>query len=179
MGFQIESTHLGEIVVLAPQVFEDERGFFLEAFRADEVDRYQSMWDQAGFYRFGLFPETESTRFAGRTTRTPPPQVRKKQPCPPAPRYLVGRRDFGRHVVRLQLESSPVAVAGGFDLPLTSDAIPRSASCALPAPPGRVRTASQSCSRRVADRSAEPRGLRPGARRTVSPVLPSTLLAAE
>jgi dTDP-4-dehydrorhamnose 3,5-epimerase len=31
-----ESTHLGEIVVVAPQVFEDERGFFLETYRADQ-----------------------------------------------------------------------------------------------------------------------------------------------
>lgn len=36
MGFQIESRHLGEIVVLAPQVFADERGFFMETFRADQ-----------------------------------------------------------------------------------------------------------------------------------------------
>ena len=36
MGFRIESRHLGEIVVLATEVFEDERGFFMEAFRADQ-----------------------------------------------------------------------------------------------------------------------------------------------
>jgi len=35
MGFRIESKHLGEIVVVVPEVFADERGFFLEAFRAD------------------------------------------------------------------------------------------------------------------------------------------------
>ena len=35
MGFRIESRHLGEIVVVVPEVFADERGFFLEAFRAD------------------------------------------------------------------------------------------------------------------------------------------------
>ena len=33
MQMQIESVHLGAVVVLAPQVFEDERGFFLEEFR--------------------------------------------------------------------------------------------------------------------------------------------------
>lgn len=33
---RVESRHLGEIVVLAPQVFEDERGFLMEAFRADQ-----------------------------------------------------------------------------------------------------------------------------------------------
>jgi dTDP-4-dehydrorhamnose 3,5-epimerase len=32
---KIESRHLGEIVVLVPDVFEDERGFFMEAFRSD------------------------------------------------------------------------------------------------------------------------------------------------
>ncbi len=35
MGFRIESRHLGEIVVLVPEVIEDDRGFFLEAYRAD------------------------------------------------------------------------------------------------------------------------------------------------
>jgi dTDP-4-dehydrorhamnose 3,5-epimerase len=36
MKIEIESTHLGGVVVLKPQVFEDERGFFLEAYRADQ-----------------------------------------------------------------------------------------------------------------------------------------------
>lgn len=36
MEIRIESRHLGDIVVLAPEVFEDERGFFMEAFRADQ-----------------------------------------------------------------------------------------------------------------------------------------------
>lgn len=36
MQIRIESRHLGEVVVLVPEVFEDERGFFLEAFRADQ-----------------------------------------------------------------------------------------------------------------------------------------------
>jgi len=36
MPMQIESRHLGEVVVLAPQVFEDERGFFMEVYRADQ-----------------------------------------------------------------------------------------------------------------------------------------------
>ena len=36
MKIEIESRHLGEIVVLKPEVFEDERGFFLEAFRTDQ-----------------------------------------------------------------------------------------------------------------------------------------------
>jgi dTDP-4-dehydrorhamnose 3,5-epimerase len=35
MGFRIESRHLGEVVVIVPEVFADERGFFLEVFRAD------------------------------------------------------------------------------------------------------------------------------------------------
>jgi len=36
MAMRIESIHLGEIVVLVPEVLEDERGFFLESFRADQ-----------------------------------------------------------------------------------------------------------------------------------------------
>jgi dTDP-4-dehydrorhamnose 3,5-epimerase len=35
MPLKMESRHLGEIVVLVPQVFEDERGYFMETFRAD------------------------------------------------------------------------------------------------------------------------------------------------
>jgi dTDP-4-dehydrorhamnose 3,5-epimerase len=35
MGFSIESTHLNGVVVLQTELFEDDRGFFLEAFRAD------------------------------------------------------------------------------------------------------------------------------------------------
>ncbi|MFQ5864096.1 MAG: dTDP-4-dehydrorhamnose 3,5-epimerase [bacterium] len=36
---RIESVHLGEVAVLQPEVFGDERGFFLEAFRADQFQR--------------------------------------------------------------------------------------------------------------------------------------------
>lgn len=36
MQMSIESKHLNGIVVLQPEVFEDERGFFLEAYRADQ-----------------------------------------------------------------------------------------------------------------------------------------------
>lgn len=36
MQVRVESVHLGEIKVLVPQVFEDERGFFLEAYRQDQ-----------------------------------------------------------------------------------------------------------------------------------------------
>lgn len=35
MAFEIESKHLGEVVVVAPPVFEDERGYFMESFRSD------------------------------------------------------------------------------------------------------------------------------------------------
>ncbi|HUL15884.1 MAG TPA: dTDP-4-dehydrorhamnose 3,5-epimerase [Terriglobales bacterium] len=35
MPLKIESRHLGEVVVLVPQVFTDERGYFMETFRAD------------------------------------------------------------------------------------------------------------------------------------------------
>lgn len=36
MPFSIESVHLNDIVVLAPQVMGDARGFFMETFRADQ-----------------------------------------------------------------------------------------------------------------------------------------------
>ena len=36
MEIKIESEHLNGLVVLKPQVFEDERGFFLEAYRTDQ-----------------------------------------------------------------------------------------------------------------------------------------------
>ncbi len=36
MAFVIDSRHLGEVVVVAPQVFRDERGFFMEEYRADQ-----------------------------------------------------------------------------------------------------------------------------------------------
>jgi dTDP-4-dehydrorhamnose 3,5-epimerase len=35
MPLKIESRHLGEVVVLVPQVFTDERGYFMETFRSD------------------------------------------------------------------------------------------------------------------------------------------------
>ncbi len=36
MQIRIESEHLNGLVVLAPEVFEDERGFFMETFRTDQ-----------------------------------------------------------------------------------------------------------------------------------------------
>jgi dTDP-4-dehydrorhamnose 3,5-epimerase len=36
MAFRVMGRHLGEIVVLEPQVYADERGHFMEAFRADQ-----------------------------------------------------------------------------------------------------------------------------------------------
>jgi dTDP-4-dehydrorhamnose 3,5-epimerase len=36
MELRIESRHLGDVCVLVPEVFEDDRGFFLEVFRADQ-----------------------------------------------------------------------------------------------------------------------------------------------
>ncbi len=36
MSIRIEAAHLDEVVVLVPDVHEDERGFFLETFRADQ-----------------------------------------------------------------------------------------------------------------------------------------------
>lgn len=35
MGMKVESRHLGELLVLVPDVFGDERGYFMEAYRAD------------------------------------------------------------------------------------------------------------------------------------------------
>jgi dTDP-4-dehydrorhamnose 3,5-epimerase len=35
MPIQIESRHLGDVVVIVPDVFQDERGFFMEAYRED------------------------------------------------------------------------------------------------------------------------------------------------
>ena len=35
MPFQIESRHLGDVVVIVPDVIEDRRGFFMETFRED------------------------------------------------------------------------------------------------------------------------------------------------
>ena len=35
MPFKIESRHLGDVVVIVPDVFEDKRGFFMETFRED------------------------------------------------------------------------------------------------------------------------------------------------
>ncbi|MCQ9206667.1 MAG: dTDP-4-dehydrorhamnose 3,5-epimerase [Omnitrophica bacterium] len=36
MKFKIKSIHFGKIVVIIPEVFEDERGFFIEVFKANE-----------------------------------------------------------------------------------------------------------------------------------------------
>lgn len=36
MKISIESTHLDGVVVLQPEVFQDERGFFMETFRVDQ-----------------------------------------------------------------------------------------------------------------------------------------------
>lgn len=36
MGFKVESRHLGEIAVLICDKFEDDRGYFMETFRADQ-----------------------------------------------------------------------------------------------------------------------------------------------
>ena len=36
MQIRVESRHLNGLVVLQPEIFEDRRGFFIEAFRADQ-----------------------------------------------------------------------------------------------------------------------------------------------
>src|SRR5437764_4288778 len=39
MAFQIESVHFDEVVVIAPEVKGDARGFFMETFRADQFKK--------------------------------------------------------------------------------------------------------------------------------------------
>lgn len=36
MQLKVESVHLGDVVVVVPEIFEDDRGFFMETFRADQ-----------------------------------------------------------------------------------------------------------------------------------------------
>ena len=36
MEISIESKHLGDVVVLVPQIFKDHRGFFMETYRTDQ-----------------------------------------------------------------------------------------------------------------------------------------------
>jgi dTDP-4-dehydrorhamnose 3,5-epimerase len=36
MPLRIEARHLGDVTVVVPQVYEDERGYFMEAYRADQ-----------------------------------------------------------------------------------------------------------------------------------------------
>ena len=55
MPFKIESRHLGDVVVIVPDVFEDQRGFFMETFREDH------------FVQLGLpsrFPQDNHSRSA-------------------------------------------------------------------------------------------------------------------
>ena len=40
MEIRVESRHLGEVVVLVPEIFEDSRGFFMETFREDQFDAH-------------------------------------------------------------------------------------------------------------------------------------------
>jgi len=40
MGFKIEVTHLKDVVVLVPDVFQDSRGFFMETFREDQFQAH-------------------------------------------------------------------------------------------------------------------------------------------
>ena len=39
MDIKIEARHLGEVVVLVPDIFQDARGFFLEAYREDQFKK--------------------------------------------------------------------------------------------------------------------------------------------
>jgi dTDP-4-dehydrorhamnose 3,5-epimerase len=40
MEIKIESRHLKDVVVLVPDVFRDDRGFFMETFRVDQFERH-------------------------------------------------------------------------------------------------------------------------------------------
>jgi dTDP-4-dehydrorhamnose 3,5-epimerase len=40
MEFKIDSRHLGDVVVIVPDVFRDDRGFFMETFRVDQFERH-------------------------------------------------------------------------------------------------------------------------------------------
>lgn len=41
MELRIESRHLGDVVVIVPEVFQDSRGFFMETYRADQFRSLQ------------------------------------------------------------------------------------------------------------------------------------------
>jgi dTDP-4-dehydrorhamnose 3,5-epimerase len=45
MQIKVESKHLNGLVVLVPDVFEDERGFFMEAFRKDQFMQLDLPYD--------------------------------------------------------------------------------------------------------------------------------------
>lgn len=45
MSLKIEARPLAEVAVIAPQVFRDERGFFVEAFRADQFRDLGLPWE--------------------------------------------------------------------------------------------------------------------------------------
>ena len=41
MGIRIESKQLNGVIVLVPEVFEDDRGFFFEAYRRDQFEEFE------------------------------------------------------------------------------------------------------------------------------------------
>ena len=45
MELKIESRHLGDASVIVPEVYQDQRGFFLEAFRADQFKALGLPWE--------------------------------------------------------------------------------------------------------------------------------------
>jgi len=40
MQIRVESRHLGDVVVLVPDIFQDSRGFFMETFREDQFKKF-------------------------------------------------------------------------------------------------------------------------------------------
>jgi len=48
MPLKIESRHLGEIVVVVPQVFGDDRGYFMETYRSEKDRKAQTLAEWFG-----------------------------------------------------------------------------------------------------------------------------------
>src|SRR5689334_5117737 len=53
MEFQVEHTHIRDLVIITPEIFKDERGFFTEAYRKDK------------FHKFGLDVEFVQDNHSG------------------------------------------------------------------------------------------------------------------
>ena len=45
MAFQVEYCHLEDVVVLVPSVFSDNRGYFMKAYREDQLRELRASWE--------------------------------------------------------------------------------------------------------------------------------------